>query len=103
MLKFGWEDSMKRIVAVLACLFVLFANVAFAETRTLNFADFSEISVGGGMRVSINQGEHYRVEATGDPKDLDRLVIRQSRDLLEVSTQWHWLGGAHVGRIALEM
>jgi putative autotransporter adhesin-like protein len=94
---------MKRTVVVLACLFVLSSNVAFAETRTLNFADFSEIGVGSGMRVSISQGERYQVEATGDPRDLDRLRIKQYRDVLEFTIQSHWLSGPHVGPIALEI
>ena len=94
---------MKRIVVVLASLFVLSATAAFAETRTLNFTDFNQIGVGSGMRVSITQGEHYRVEATGDPRDLDRLRIKQNRDVLEFSIQSHWLGGTHTGPIILDI
>jgi hypothetical protein len=97
------RDSMKRIVVVLACLFAVPATSAFAETRTLAFRDFSEIGVGGGLRVSLTQGQAYSVEATGDSADLDRLNVKQNRDLLEFSVQSNWLGGIRGGRIDLKI
>jgi len=94
---------MKRIVVSLAFLFVLPALPALAESRTFTFRDFSEIGVGSGMRVSVSQGENFAVEATGDPGDLDRLRVRQNRDLLEFSLQSNWPGGTRIGRIDLEI
>jgi hypothetical protein len=94
---------MKRIVVIFACLFAVPATAAFTETRTMNFADFSEVGVGSGMRVSITQGENYRVEGSGDSGDLDRLRIRQNRDLLEFSIQSNWFGGIHAGPIAIDI
>jgi Putative auto-transporter adhesin, head GIN domain len=94
---------MKRMFVALAFLFALPVNATFAETRSLNLKDFDEIDVGGGMRVYLTQGQSYRVEATGDTKDLDRLKIKQNRNLLEFSLQSNWLGGTRIGRITLDI
>lgn len=58
---------------------------AAAETRTLNFSDFDEVSVGWGMRVAIKQGSTYQVSATGRPEDLQRLQVRQTGKSLQFS------------------
>ena len=41
-----------------------------AETRQLNFTGFDEVSVGGGMQVSIAQGAMYRVGGSKVQKGL---------------------------------
>jgi putative autotransporter adhesin-like protein len=93
----------KRILFTLVSLFALPATSAFAETRSLNFRDFTEVSVGSGMRVSISQGRDYRVEATGEANDLQRLKVNQSGERLEFFTRSSWFGGWHAGPISLDI
>jgi hypothetical protein len=93
---------MKRTVIASAFLLVLPGTLAFADVRTLDVRDFSEVGVGSGMRVFLAQGERYGVEATGDPADLDRLRVKRRQDLVEFSVQPDRLG-ARVGRIELKI
>jgi hypothetical protein len=64
--------------SVLTFIFVMTALVAdaSAETRTLNLNNFDQISVGSATRISIKQGDAFRVEVTGEPEELDRLEAR---------------------------
>ena len=82
---------------------MLTAIHASAETRQLDFGHFDEVSVGGGMQVSIAQGATYRVEVTGSAADLDRLRVQQSGSRLTFSRYsgfWDFFGS---GRISLNI
>lgn len=70
-----------HVIAFMAMVMV----EAAAETRTLNFSGFDEVSVNSGMRVSIKQGTTYQVSATGRPEDLQRLQVRQTGKSLQFS------------------
>lgn len=69
-----------------------------AETRTLDFTHFDQLSVGHGMHVTIRQGEAYTVQATGSPAELERLRVEQKGDLLVFSMETGWLrrGGSRI-------
>jgi Putative auto-transporter adhesin, head GIN domain len=69
---------MKRIALSLLLLMVLVVADAAAETRTLNYTNFDDVSVEAGMRANISRADAYRVTATGAPEDLKRLEVKQS-------------------------
>jgi hypothetical protein len=58
---------------------------AIAETRTLSFTGFDDVSVGYGMPVSIGQGETYRIEVSGTAADLEQLEVKQNGSRLQFS------------------
>ena len=94
---------MVRTVILLSSFMVLLATGAAAETQTLNFTDFDEVSVGYGMRAAIHQSDAYRLEATGALEDLERLEVKKNGSRLEFSLKsgWgRWFGG---GRITLDI
>ena len=91
------------LVTVTFLLVLLIAIDASAETRQLNFTDFDEISVGSGMRVSINQGAMYRVEAIGSVADLDRLRVTHPGSRLTFSIDSSFWGLFQSGRISLNI
>jgi len=94
---------MGRTVVLLSSFMVLVAAGASAETRTLSFMAFDEVSVGHGMRASIRQGDGYRVEATGTVENLERLEVKKNGRRLEFSLEsgWgRWLSG---DRISLDI
>jgi Putative auto-transporter adhesin, head GIN domain len=74
---------MKRTVIASAFLLVLPGTLAFADVRTLDVRDFSEVGVGSGMRVFLAQGERYGVEATSVQPD--RLGARVGRIELKIT------------------
>ena len=94
-----------RRAAVMSLLLVVFgvAN-AKAETRTLNFKDFDQVAIGSGMHLSIIQGEIYRVQVTGEAKDLDRLNVQQTGKHLDfsVNSNWTWWFN-NIGRIQVDI
>jgi len=94
---------MRQIVITVTLLMMLIAVDAAAETRQLNFTDFDEVSVGYGMRVSINQGAMYRVEAIGSAADLDRLRVRHLGSRLTFSIESGFWGLLRAGRIDLNI
>lgn len=88
---------------VLLLSFVLLGVGAAAETQRLNFKDFDDIRVGGGIRASIHQGDAYEVEASGSAEDLERLEVTQSGRRLEFSMTSGWGQWFRRGRITLEV
>src|SRR2546428_4039781 len=94
---------MKQFAVTVTLLSLLIAIDASAETRQLNFTDFDEVSVGHGMRVSINQGAMYRVEATGSAADLDRLRVNHRDSRLTFSIDPGFWGVFQSGRISLNI
>jgi len=82
---------------------MLLLGQAHAETRTFDIRDFDEVSVGYGMRVSISQGGAYRIEATGEERDLNRLEVRQNGRRLEFSMDSSWMRWSRLGRINLDI
>ena len=68
---------MRRTILPFFILMGPLMTAAVGETRTLNLTNFDQVSVRSGMHVSINQGEGYRVEVTGDPENLERLEVEQ--------------------------
>jgi len=99
-----FEGVAMRQLVVIVTLAVMFTAIdALAETRQLDFGHFDEISVGGGMQVSITQGAAYRVEATGSSSDLDRLRVEQSGGHLTFTRQSAVFGFFQSGRISLNI
>ena len=94
---------MRQFAVTVTLLSLLIAIDASAETRQLNFTDFDEVSVGHGMRVSINQGAMYRVEATGSAADLDRLRVNHRDSRLTFSIDPGFWGLFQSGRISLNI
>lgn len=94
---------MRRIVLTLFFFMGPLMAAAAAETRTLNFTNFDQVSVGSGMHVSINQGESYRVEATGAPEALERLEMDQKGSRLEFWLDHGWTWWRRSGRISLDI
>jgi Putative auto-transporter adhesin, head GIN domain len=92
-----------KISITLILLTVLTALDATAETRQLNFTDFNEVSVGSGIRMSINQGATYRVEAIGAAADLDRLRVTYLGSRLTFWIESSFLGLFQAGRINLNI
>jgi hypothetical protein len=95
------EVQMGRTVMLLASFMLLLATGATAETQTLNFTDFDEVSVGYGMRASIRQSDGYRVEATGALEDLERLEVKKKGGRLEFSLKSGWARWFGRGQITL--
>src|SRR5437867_1850269 len=94
---------MRQFTVIVTLLIMLIAIDASAETRQLNFTDFDEVSVGYGMRVSINQGTTYRVEAIGSAADLDRLRVKHLASRLIFSVNPGFWGLFQSGRISLNI
>src|SRR5438552_13375340 len=95
---------MKQFVVIVTLLVMVIAIDASAETKQLDFGHFDEVSVSGGMHVSISQGAMYRVEATGSAADLDRLRVNQSGSRLMFSMYSGLLGFfPSSGRISLNI
>ena len=47
---------MRRKVLFVCLWMTIISWSALAETKTLTYTNFSEVAVGSGMRVTINQG-----------------------------------------------
>jgi hypothetical protein len=94
---------MRQFVVIVGLVVMLTAIDATAETKQLDFGNFDEVSVGGGMQVSISQGAIYRVEVTGSSSDLDRLRVEQSGSRLTFSRQSGFSGLFQSGRISLNI
>jgi hypothetical protein len=76
---------------------------AAAETQTLNFTNFDELRVASGIRVSIRQGNTYRVTASGTSDDLRRLDVRQKGHHLEFSMPSGFLSWFRPGSISVDI
>src|ERR1043166_4868665 len=94
---------MRQIVITVTLLMMPIAVDATAETRQLNFTDFDEVSVGSGMRVSINQGATYRVEAIGSAADLDLLRVQHVGSRLTFSIESGFWRLFRAGQISLNI
>ena len=94
---------MRQLVVIATLLMTLTTIDASAETRQLNFTDFDQISVGYGMRVSLNQGAMYRVEAIGSTADLDRLRVTHQGNRLTFSLDSGFWGLFQSARISLNI
>jgi len=85
--------------------FLLFACLALtgpflsAETRDLNFSGFTGVSVGWGMDLEITQGSDFRVQVTGDSRDLDELRVEKEGDVLTFSHKSRWGGWNRHGKV----
>jgi hypothetical protein len=98
---------MKRIalslwlsIGLSLCLsMVMVVADAAAETRTLNYSNFDDVSVESGMRANISQGTAFRVTATGSAEDLKRLKVSQSGSRIDFSIQ----NAPKVGLIVLDI
>jgi hypothetical protein len=88
---------------LLSLLTILIAVDATAESRQLNFADFDEVSAGSAMRVTINQGGVYRLEANGSAGDLDRLRVRHVGSRLTFSLEPSFWSLFDTGQISLNI
>jgi hypothetical protein len=88
---------------LLTFLIVLIAVDATAESRQLNFADFDEVSAGSAMRLTINQGPMYRVEADGSAGDLDRLRVGHVGSRLTFSLESSFWSLLDTGQIRLNI
>ncbi|MFB3902574.1 MAG: head GIN domain-containing protein [Acidobacteriota bacterium] len=71
-----------------------------AETRDLNFSGFTGVSVGWGMEVDITQGPDFRVQVTGDSRDLEELRVEKEGDVLTFSHKSRWGGWNRHGKVS---
>ncbi|RPJ85693.1 MAG: DUF2807 domain-containing protein [Acidobacteria bacterium] len=89
--------------------FLLFACLALAvpflsaETRDLNFSGFTGVSVGWGMEVGITQGSDFRIQVTGDSRDLDELRVEKEGDVLTFSHKSRWGGWNRHGKLSVDI
>ena len=90
---------MKRFALFLWLSMVLVVVDAAAETRTLTFTNFNEVSIESGIRFSISRGDAYHITATGAPNDLKRLEVKQNGTRLEFSIR----SAARTGPINLDI
>lgn len=76
---------MKRIALSVCLLAMLAVADAAAETQTMNFTNFEEISAESALRLSIRRGDTYQVTASAEPEDLKRLEAKQDGTRLRFS------------------
>lgn len=70
--------------------FCIAGSAAVAQDRTYDFAGFDEVVVTEGVSAEIVVGEDFAVTAEALRGDIDRLVIEQSGDRLEISRDSAW-------------
>ncbi|MEM9706890.1 MAG: DUF2807 domain-containing protein, partial [Pseudomonadota bacterium] len=62
----------------------IFSSCANAETRKFNETGFDAIDVSAGIVVNLTVGGEYAIEAEGETKALEKLVIRKTGDTLRI-------------------
>jgi len=68
----------------------LAAVPAFAETRTYDLSDFSEIEISDGVGATVIVGKEFLVEAEARRGNLDRLNVDKYGDRLSISRKGSW-------------
>lgn len=85
---------MVRIALSLLLPMVLVVTEAAAETRTFEHTNFNEIDASTALEVNVSRADGYRVTATGTPKDLKLLVVKQDGSRLVFTLRTGQLEGS---------
>lgn len=70
---------------LLALTLSLFANAAWADDSEIrDLSGFHAIHVGGGIHLTVHQGDHYAVKVRSDSGDAEQVETEVKRDTLEI-------------------
>ncbi|MGA7836701.1 MAG: head GIN domain-containing protein [Ignavibacteriaceae bacterium] len=100
---------MKKILFPLALLmFVFLASSAYAgeKTKTYSIKDFTGVSVGSGMHVTVTQSNNYSITITGDEKDFEDLMVEKRNGTLDIyydRSGWGWFGHHRRGDVKVKI
>lgn len=82
----------RQMIAALAASAVLFPSLAFAETRTLDVAEFHAVSVSSGIDAVVSGGKPHSVVADAEnPQALDELRFDVRDGVLYLWYDWNIL------------
>jgi hypothetical protein len=81
------EEIMKKILlfilAIAAVIVFMNDHTAAQEKKTYNYTDFSQVSVGWGMHISVSQGSGYFIEVEADKRDFEVLRVVKKGNTLD--------------------
>ena len=101
---------MKKTLFPLALFLFVFmtAPCAFGgnKTKTYNIKDFTGVSVGSGMYVTVTQSDNYSISITADEKDFEDLKVEKRGNNLQIHydrSGWGWFGHHRRGDVEIKI
>ncbi len=99
----------KNFYPFLILLFLAFLSasvLADVKTKTYNYKDFTGVSVGSGMHVTITQSNDYSISITANEKDFKDLKVEKKGNNLEIYYDrnfWDWFGNFRGGNVEIKI
>jgi len=98
----------KNLFPLALLMFVFLASSACAgeKTKTYSIKDFTGVSVGSGMQVTVTQSNNYSISITGDEKDFEDLMVEKRNGTLEIyydRSGWGWFGHHRRGDVEVKI
>ena len=103
--------SLASVLMILVMLFgitscgILQSAIEPADEKQKTFAvkDFDRLDIGNAFHIKVTQGATFKVEASGDSRDIDDLLVEERNGTLEVSFRNKWRIRRYRMDIAIEM
>lgn len=99
---------MKKLLLPSVFLMFLFltASNTFAgeKTKTYDIKNFTGVSVGSGMHVTVTQSDNYSISISADEKDFEDLKVKKDGNDLEIyydRNGWGWFGHHRRGNVEI--
>lgn len=101
---------MKKVLFSLALLMFVFlttsVSLAGEKTRTYDIKNFTGVSVGSGMHVTVTQSDNYSISITADEKDFKDLTVEKRNGSLDIyydRSGWSWFGHHRRGDVEIKI
>lgn len=101
---------MRKLLPLFSILILLSflssAALADTKTKTYNYKDFSGVSVGSGMHVTISQSGSYSISITADERDFEDLKVEKRGNGLQIyynRSGWGWFGHHRRGDVEIKI
>jgi hypothetical protein len=91
--------------AIYLALLVAALPAAAEDRETRSLTGFTGVAVGGGIELSLRQGEPFNVEVVADDGELDEIVTEIRNGTLEIrrSRSWGWFNWGDAGSVSITM
>lgn len=98
----------KKVFSLVILLLFVTASNAFGgdKTKTYDIKDFTGVSVGNGMHVTVTQSDSYSISITADEKDFEDLLVEKRVHNLQIHfdrSGWGWFGHHRRGDVEIKI
>jgi len=73
------------------------------DNKTYKLQNFDRLDIGNAFNISVKKSTTFRIEATGDVRDIEDLVVKEQNGLLKIYYQNKWRIRRYRMEIEIEM